>query len=59
MRAVDYGMARPSEVIEYDDPSLKEEESIHHDFNFGIGIGRSDFFRNMRALHTQDTSAVV
>lgn len=34
MRAVDRGMARPSEVIEYHDPSLKEEESIHHDFNF-------------------------
>lgn len=32
---VDYGMARPSEDIEYDDPSLKEEELIHDDFNFG------------------------
>lgn len=32
---VDYGMARPSEDIEYDDPSLREEEPIHDDFNFG------------------------
>lgn len=30
-----YGMARPSEDIEYDDPSLKEEEPIHDDFNLG------------------------
>lgn len=35
VRCVDYGMARPSEDIEYDNPSLKEEEPIHDDFNFG------------------------
>jgi hypothetical protein len=34
-RSVNYGMTRPSEDIEYDDPSLKEEEPIHDDFNFG------------------------
>jgi len=32
---VDYGMACTSEDIEYDDPSLKEEEPIDDDFNFG------------------------
>jgi len=31
----DYEMAHPSEDIEYDDPSLKEEEPIHDDFNLG------------------------
>ncbi len=35
VQSVDYGMARPSEEMEYDDPSLKEEEPIHDDFNFG------------------------
>jgi hypothetical protein len=32
--AVKHRMARPSD-IECDDPSLKEEEPIHDDFNFG------------------------
>lgn len=31
---VNYGMTRPSEDIEYDDPSLKEDEPVHYDFNF-------------------------
>jgi hypothetical protein len=32
---VDYGMARPSEDIEYDVPSLEEEEPDYDDFDTG------------------------
>lgn len=35
-RHVGYGLARPSETIEYDVSSLKEEEQDHDDFEWAI-----------------------